>query len=101
MTLYGGLAAQLPGEKLAHGTFTPTAGTTAIVTGLESIRTALVVMLGIPDSTHWISVVASVSGGTLNLAHYKPTTAWTNMSPVAATTPWNVVHWIAIGQGAR
>ena len=101
MTLYGGLAAQLPGEKMAHGTLTPTAGTTAVVTGLEGIRAAVCLMIGVPDSTHWMSVVASVSAGTLNLAHYKPTTAWTDMTPAAATTPWNVVHWIAVGQGAR
>jgi hypothetical protein len=101
MSLYGALAAQLPGEKIAHGTFTPVLGTTAVVTGLESIRAAFVQMIGVPIATHWIDVVASVSGGTLNLAHYKPTTAWTNMLPAAATTPWNDVYWIAIGQGAR
>jgi hypothetical protein len=103
MALHGALAAQLPGEKVAHGLIAAAsmAATSAIVTGLESIRFAQCQMVGIPDSTHWISVVASVDGGTLNLAHYKPTTAWTDMTPIASTTPWNPVYWIAIGQGAR
>jgi hypothetical protein len=103
MALQGALAGQLPGEKVAHGTFTPVATSTDIVTGLESIRAVMLSFAGAPTVTHlWNSWTAS--GGVLTVVTYGPTDgagADSNIAPTAGATAWGDVCWVAIGQGAR
>ena len=103
MALHGALAAQLAGERIAHGTFTPVASSTAIVTGLEGIRAAFVSFAGAPTVTHlWNSWTAS--GGTLTVVTYGPTDpagADSDITPTDGATAWALLCWIAIGQGAR
>jgi len=99
MALSGALAAQLSGERLAHGSFTPTAASTAIATGLESIRAAVVGFGGLPTQTHIITY-CTWSGATLTVVCLKPT-AVNDVTLIDATTPWSVVEWFAVGQGAR
>ena len=99
MALHGALAALNPGEKMIHGTVLPVAATTALVLALEGIRIAGVSFNGAPVITHTSSSV-TWSGATLTLSHWKPTDT-TLTTPVAATTPWIIVAWWAIGQAPR
>ena len=100
MALQGALAAKLAGERLMHGTFVPTAASTAVVTGLESIRTALVSLAAAPVITcMWVH--CTWSGATLTVVTTQPTHIDTDITPKASETPWVAVAWIAIGQGAR
>ena len=86
------------GSGIISGTFTPTAGTgTETVTGMTTVVRVILQMQDI-DLTHmWTT--ADPSGGTagqFTWAADKPTTA-TDVTPIAATTPWNVVDYIAFG----
>lgn len=100
MSLYGALAGSIPGKKVVHGRVLPTAGATVLEVGdqLESIDAVLVSLQGV-DLTHmW--TIAGFSGTTVTLVHRKPTSSG-DVTPVAATTPWNTVHYVIIGDAPK
>ena len=90
------------GYKIARGTITPTAGTETIETGLTTVVAAVASLKGAPTLTHMF-VVADIGdqagapvAGSIYIKSYKPTAA-ADVTPLAATTPWSAVDWIAVG----
>ena len=99
MSLLSAIAGEVPGKKIVSGSFTPAAGTgTETVTALNKIDHVVLVMRDV-DLTHmWTT--ADPAGGNANQftwAADKPTTNL-DTTPIAATTPWNAVDYIAIGR---
>lgn len=99
MSLQGAIEGARPGRKIVAGSFTPTAGTgTVTVTGLFELESVYLDMDDV-DLTHmWTT--ADVTGGNANQftwAADKPTAA-ADVTPIAATTPWNLVRYLAIGR---
>ena len=97
MALYGAVAGVVPGKKVDRGTFTPAAGTGTVTTGLSVVE-AVVLSMDDQDLTHmWTA--ADEAGGTANQFTWKADKPTTNLdtTPIAATTPWNKVNWIAFG----
>lgn len=97
MALYGAVAGAAAGFALDRGTFTPTAGTGTVTTVLGNVVSVVLTMDDV-DLTHMFNTV-DASGGNANQFTWtadKPTTS-ANVTPIPATTPWNLVHWIAIG----
>lgn len=90
------------GYKIARGTTTPTAGSQAVATGLATVVAVVVSLKGDPTLTHMWSTgdvgnqAGAPAAGSFTLKSWKPT-ANNDVTPVAATTPWGAVHWIAIG----
>lgn len=100
MSLYGAIAGQFAGKKIITGTFTPVAGTTAVEVGdkLQSVD-AVLVELETQDLTHsWTK--ATWTGTAITFTHTKVTAA-NDVTAIAATTPWNVVHYVVIGDAPR
>jgi len=90
------------GYKIARGTVTPTSASHTVATGLATVVAAVASLKGAPSLTHMITAAdigdqagAPVAGSIL-INSYKPTGA-ADVTPVAATTPWGAVDWIAIG----
>jgi hypothetical protein len=90
------------GQRMVVGQATPTAGTTTVVTGLTLVTGAVVSLDDDPTVTH-LSSTATIgdqagapAAGSIILKHWKPT-AVDNVTPIAATTPWGEVTWIAVG----
>jgi len=90
------------GYKIARGTHTPTTGSDTVVTGLSTVVAAVASLKGAPTLTHML-VAADIgnqagapAAGSIYIKSYKPTTS-TDVTPIAATTPWGAVDWIAIG----
>lgn len=88
--------------KVARGTVTPTSGSHTVVTGLSTVVAAVASLKGAPTLTHML-VAANIgnqsgapAAGSILINSYKPTSA-SDVTPVAATTPWSAVDWIAIG----
>lgn len=90
------------GYKIARGTVTPTSASHTVVTGLATVVAAIVSLKGAPTLTHMITAadIGNQSGapaaGSILIKSYKPTSA-ADGTPVASTTPWGAVDWIAIG----
>lgn len=90
------------GYKLARGTVTPTSGSHTVATGLATVVAAVACLKGAPTLTHMF-VAADIgdqagapAAGSILIKSYKPTTSG-DVTPIAATTPWSAVDWIAIG----
>lgn len=85
------------GLKVDTGSFTPAAATGTVTTQLSNVVGVFLTMDNV-DATHaWNS--ADPAGGNANQftwKAWKPTSA-TDPTPVAATTPWNKVYWVAVG----
>lgn len=90
------------GYKIQRGTITPTTASDTVVTGLATVVAAVASLKGAPTLTH--NIVAADIGnqagapaaGSILIKSYKPTAA-ADCTPIAATTPWSAVDWIAIG----
>lgn len=96
------VAAVAAGYKIARGTLTPTAASQTVVTGLTTVVAVVASLKGAPTLTHNLVAadIGNQSGapaaGSILIKSYKPTSS-TDVTPVAATTPWSAVDWIAIG----
>lgn len=92
-------ADQAGGIKVATGSFTPGAGTgTVTVPGMTTVNEVFVSMVE-TDMTHMFTD-ADAAGGNADQFTWsakKPTGA-ADVTPIAATTPWNKVYWVAFGQ---
>jgi len=90
------------GYKLAYGTATIGTATDTIVTGLATVVSAVVSLVGDPSITHMSSTctVGNQTGqpaaGSIVIKSWKPT-ATGNVTPIAADTVFANVNWIAIG----
>lgn len=90
------------GYKIARGTVTPTSASHTVVTGLATVVAAVASLKGAPTLTHLITAAdvgdqaGAPAAGSILIKSYKPTGA-ADVTPVAATTPWGAVDWIAIG----
>lgn len=90
------------GYKIARGTLTPVSASDTVVTGLATVVAAVASLKGAPTLTHMF-VAADIgdqagapAAGSILIKSYKPTGA-ADVTPLAATTPWSAVDWIAIG----
>lgn len=90
------------GYKIARGTITPTSGSHTVVTGLDTVVAAVASLKGAPTLTCLV-VAADIgdqdgapAAGSILIKTYKPTSS-SDVTPVAATTPWSAVDWIAVG----
>lgn len=98
-TVVAGVAA---GYKIARGTVTPTSASHTVATGLTTVVAAVASLKGSPTLTHlWVGAdIGNQSGapaaGSILIKSWKPTSS-SDVTPVAATTPWGAVDWIAIG----
>jgi len=88
--------------KVARGSLTPAAASETVAAGLSTVVAAVASLKGAPSLTHMF-VVADIgdqagapAAGSIYIKSYKPTGA-ADVTPVAATTPWSAVDWIAVG----
>jgi hypothetical protein len=90
------------GYKVARGTLNPTQASETVVTGLATVVAAVAGFKGAPTLTHMFVEAdigdqsVSPAAGSIFIRSKKPTGSG-DVSPIAATTPWSTVHWIAIG----
>lgn len=90
------------GYKIARGTTTPTTASDTVATGLATVVAVIVSFKGAPSLTHMFNYgdVGNQAGapvaGSFLLKSSKPTAA-ADVTPIASTTPWGAVDWIAIG----
>ncbi len=109
MTVAGGLTASpnvsdviIEGKKVAFGTTTPTDGNITVATGLSNVDSVVASFDGDPVITclYCHATVGDQAGspaaGSVNIITEKPT-AVDNATPIAATTPFVDVNWIAVG----
>lgn len=88
--------------KLASGVVTPTSASHTVATGLTTVVAAVAQMNTAPDLTHmWTQAdigdqAGSPAAGSILVTSQKPTGAG-DVTPIASTTPWNEVDWIAVG----
>ena len=93
---------QAAGYKLARGVATPTGGSDTIATGLATVVSVVLALEDEPTLTHMFSQgdigdqAGSPAAGSFILTSSKPTTS-TDVTPIAATTPFSPVNWVAIG----
>lgn len=97
--ILAGLAA---GYKIARGIVTPTTASHTVATGLATVVAAVAVLQGPPTLTHMFTQAdvgdqaGSPAAGSILIVSQKPTGA-ADVTPVASTTPWGEVAWIAVG----
>ena len=90
------------GYKMARGVTTPTSGSEAVVTGLATVVAVVVSLRDAPTLTHMFvsgsigDQAGSPAAGSFTLVSEKPTGTG-DVTPIAATTPWGAVNWIALG----
>ncbi|PKN98000.1 MAG: hypothetical protein CVU42_13840 [Chloroflexi bacterium HGW-Chloroflexi-4] len=90
------------GYKLARGVATIDADSKDVVTGLTTVVAAVCSMVGDPSMTHMSSSVTvgnqtgAPAAGSIRIKSWKPTAA-NDCTPIAATSPFANVSWIAIG----
>lgn len=90
------------GYKVAYGTATIGAASEDIVTGLTTVVGFTVSMVGDPSLTHMFSSATAgdqagaPAAGSLRIKSWKPTGTG-DVSPIAATSPFGSVSWIAFG----
>ena len=90
------------GYKTARGTITPTTASDTVVTGLTTVVAVVASLKGAPTLT-CMFVAADIgnqagapAAGSILIKSYKPTAA-ADVTPLASTTPWSAIDWIAIG----
>ena len=90
------------GYKIARGTATIDAASKDIVTGLTTVIGAVVSLVGDPSMTHISSTVTvgdqagAPASGSIRIKSWKPT-ATNDVTPIAATSTFANVAWVAIG----
>lgn len=90
------------GYKVARGITTPTGGSDTIATGLATVVAVVLALEDEPTLTHMWSQgdvgdqAGAPAAGSFILTSSKPTGA-ADVTPIAATTPWSPVNWVAIG----
>jgi len=90
------------GYKIAHGTATIGSASDTIVTGLASVVSAVVTMVGDPSMTHMYSTctkgnqTGQPAAGSIIIKSWKPT-AVGDVTPIAADSVFANVAWVAIG----
>ena len=90
------------GYKIARGTATIGTASDTVVTGLTTVVGAVVSMVGDPSLTHMFSSVTpgdqagSPAAGSIIIKSWKPTSNL-DVTPLAASSPFANVSWIAIG----
>ena len=90
------------GYKIARGTLTPATASDTVATGLTTVVAAVASLRGAPSLTHMFNAAdignqaGTPAAGSILIKSYKPTGA-ADVTPIAATTPWVAVDWIAIG----
>lgn len=90
------------GYKIARGTVTPVSASDTIATGLAIVVAVIVSFKGAPSLTHMFNYgdvgnqAGAPAAGSFLLKSSKPTGA-ADVTPIASTTPWSAVDWIAIG----
>lgn len=90
------------GYKIARGTITPVSGQDTVVTGLATVVAAVASLKGAPTLTCMFvaadigNQAGSPAAGSIYIKSYKPT-ATGDVTPIASTTPWSAIDWIAIG----
>ena len=95
-------AAVAAGYKIARGTVTPTTASHTVVTGLATVVAVVASLKGAPTLTHMFNAAdigdqaGTPAAGSVLIKSYKPTGA-ADVTPLAATTPWSAVDWVAIG----
>jgi len=88
--------------KIARGTVTPASATETVVTGLATVVAVVASLKGAPTLTHLLvagdvgNQAGAPAAGSIYIKSYKPTAA-ADVTPIAATTPWGAVDWIAVG----
>lgn len=98
----GDVAGVAAGYKLARGTLTPDATPKTVVTGLATVVAVVASLKGAPSLTHMFTEASigdqagSPAAGSIYITTKKPTGSG-DVTPIAATTPWGAVDWIAIG----
>ena len=94
----GTLIAMLTSSNSVSGSVTPDAAVYTLATGLTSVVSSTVSLSGSPTLNHSAVTVASGSvAGTIVISSWKPTTA-SNVTLIAATSPFAKVSWIAVGE---
>lgn len=90
------------GYKIARGTVTPTSASHTVVTGLATVVAATASLKGAPSLTHLLSgadigdQAGTPAAGSILIKSWKPTASG-DVTPIAASTPWSTVDWIAVG----
>lgn len=90
------------GYKVARGTLTPITESDTVVTGLTTVVAAIASLKGAPTLTCMFvaadigNQAGSPAAGSIYIKSYKPTAA-NDVTPIASTTPWSAMDWIAIG----
>jgi hypothetical protein len=90
------------GYKLARGVTTIDNASKDVATGLTTVVAAVVSMVGDPSLTHMESSVTvgdqagAPAAGSIRIKSWKPTGTG-DVTPIAATSPFANVSWIAIG----
>lgn len=90
------------GYKIARGSVTPTSASHTVATSLATVVAVVVQFKGAPTLTHMFNVgdigdqAGTPAAGSFLLKSYKPTGA-ADVTPVASSTPWAAVDWVAIG----
>lgn len=90
------------GYKIARGVSSITAASLDIVTGLTTVVAAVCAMTGDPSMTHMDSSITvgnqtgAPAAGSIRILSWKPTASG-NVTPIAATSPFGSVSWIAVG----
>jgi len=90
------------GYKIAYGTATIDAASKDIVTGLSTVVGVVVSMVGDPSITHMFSTATvgnqtnAPVAGSIRIKSWKPT-AVGDVTPIAATSTFGNVAWVAIG----
>ena len=90
------------GYKIARGVAAVGAASVDVVTGLATVVAVITGMVGDPSLTHMFSSATvgdqatAPIAGSIRIKSWKPTGA-ADVTPVAATSPFGNVGWIAIG----
>ena len=96
------VAAVAAGDKVARGTVTPVSAAETVVTGLATVVAAVAQRNQAPTLTHMFTQAdigdhaGAPAAGSIIVRSQKPTASGA-VTPIAATTPWGEVDWIAIG----
>ncbi len=91
------------GKSFASDVATPTDGSITVVTGLSLVDSVVCSFDGDPVPTCMFAhadkgdQAGSPAAGSIFIVTTKPTNIDTDITPIAATTPFVDVNWIAIG----
>jgi hypothetical protein len=87
---------------VARGTVTPTSASHTVATGLATVVAAVAVSRDAVTLTHMFTQAdigdqaGTPAAGSILIVSQKPT-ATGDVTPIASTTPWTAVDWVAVG----